>query len=59
MTQIETVWALAYATAYIHIAGPVYRWWYRHRRDADYWSHLGRLVGLFVGILLSIWGTAQ
>ena len=57
--RLENAWALVWAMGYLYIGRYVKRWWRRHRRDADYFTHMGWLAGFVLGLILILWGTAQ
>ena len=57
--QLVNVYALIWAIGYCCIADPVKRWYTKHRFNADYFAHMGWLVGLLVSIIMILWGTAQ
>lgn len=57
--KLINFYSLVWAIGYLGVVRPVKRWYRRHRRDADYFSHLGWLVGLVLSIILILWGLAQ
>lgn len=57
--QLVDVYALLWAIGYCYISQPIMHWYRRHRHDADYFTHLGWMVGFLVSIMLFIWGIAQ
>lgn len=57
--KLVNLYALVWAMGHLYIVRPVSRWYKRHRRDADYFAHMGWLVGFMVSIMLILWGIAQ
>ena len=57
--KLSYIYAVIWAIGYLWIMVPIRRWYRRHRRDADYLAHLGRKVGLLVGLMLILWGAEQ
>jgi len=57
--RLVNVYAVVYAMIYLYIAAPVRRWYMKHRRDADYFTHMGGLVGVLVAIMMILWGMAR
>lgn len=57
--KLLDAWALLWAIGYIYFAKPVTQWYKRHRRDADYFTHLSWIAGFMVSIMLFIWGISQ
>lgn len=45
---------IAYAMVFALFALYIVPWYKRHRLDADYWTHLGWLVGLVGSLILII-----
>ncbi len=45
---------IAYAMVFAFFALFIVPWYRRHRLDADYWWHLGLLVGLIGSLILII-----
>lgn len=57
--RLANAYAVVYAIIYLYIAAPVRRWYIKHRRDADYFAHMGWLVGFLVSIMMILWGIAK
>lgn len=57
--KLINVYAVVWAIGYLWFVAPIRRWYRRHQRDADYFAHLGWMVGLLVGIMMIFWGLAQ
>ena len=57
--KLVNIYALVWAMCYLHIVRPAQRWHRRHRRDADYFTHMGGLVGVLVAIMMILWGMAR
>ena len=53
--RFVNAYALIYAIGYVYFADPIRRWYRRHRRDADYWTHLGWLTGLIASLIMILW----
>ena len=39
--KLINIYAVIWAIGYLWFVVPIRRWWRRHRRDADYFAHLG------------------
>ena len=57
--KLINIYAVIWATGYLWFVVPIRRWSRRHRRDADYFTHMGWLVGVLVGIMMIFWGMAK
>lgn len=57
--KLINIYAVIWAMGYLWFVIPIRRWWRRHRRDADYFTHMGWLVGILVGIMMIFWGMAK
>ncbi len=57
--KLINIYAVIWAMGYLWFVIPIRRWWRQHRRDADYFAHLGWKVGLLVSLMLILWGTRQ
>lgn len=57
--KLINIYAVIWATGYLWFVVPIRRWYRRHRRDADYFTHMGWLVGILVGIMMIFWGMAK
>lgn len=57
--KLINIYAVIWAIGYLWFVVPIWRWWRRHRRDADYFANLGWKVGLLVSLMLILWGTRQ
>lgn len=57
--RLINIYAMIWAIGYLWFAVPIRRWYRRHRRDAEYFTHLGWKVGLLVGLMLILWGLEQ
>lgn len=57
--KLINIYAVIWAVGYLWFVIPIRHWWRRHRRDADYFAHLGWKVGLLVSLMLILWGTRQ
>ena len=54
--SLVNAYALVWAMGYLYIHVPVRRWYRRHRRDADYFTHVGWVTGMVLGALMIAWG---
>lgn len=59
MERLINIYALIWAMGYTYIVHPIQRWHKRHRRDTEYFYHMGILIGLMVSVMLILWGLAQ
>lgn len=57
--KLINLYSVVWAIGYLGIVRPARRWYRRHRRDADYFAHMGWLVGLLASILMIFWGLSQ
>jgi hypothetical protein len=57
--KLINVYVVVWAIVYLWFVAPIRRWYRRHRRDADYFTHLGWIIGMLVGVMMIFWGKAQ
>lgn len=57
--KLINIYAVIWAIGYLWFVVPIRRWYRRHRRDADYFTHMGWLVGVLVAIMMIFWGMAK
>lgn len=57
--KLVNIYAVIWAIGYLWFVVPIRRWYRRHRRDADYFTHMGWLVGVLVAIMMIFWGMAK
>ena len=57
--KLVNIYAVIWAIGYLWFVVPIRRWYRRHRRDADYFTHMGLLVGVLVAIMMIFWGMAK
>ena len=57
--KLVNIYAVIWAIGYLWFVVPIRRWYRRHRRDADYFTHMGWLVGVLVDIMMIFWGMAK
>lgn len=50
------IYELIWAAGWVYVAHPLRAWYRRHRRDVEYFAHLGWVTGLLMSIMMILWG---
>jgi len=56
---LVNLYAVVWAIGYCYFGNPIKQWYRRHQHDADYFTHMGWLVGFAMAVIMIIWGVAQ